>query len=181
MKKNSFLIVLMLFTTLSLSVRLQAQTAAVGKSVSEVNLIDSNDKPRSLPFLGEKIITIFYTDPDAKDVNDPLSDALKAKNFSKDKYAGVGVANCKDSWVPNSAVRMKARQKEKQFPGSIILLDENKAFSTAWGLGDCNDAGVVIVVGKDKKIKFIKAIKKQDESKAITVAVLKIVEEEMAK
>src|SRR6266498_3634082 len=102
---------------------IHAQQAALGKSVSSLQLVDPNDQAKAIPFIGEKVVVLFYTDPDEKDVNDPLSEALKAKNYPKDKYAGIGIANCKDTWIPDAAIRMKARQKEKQFPGSIVLLD----------------------------------------------------------
>ena len=76
---------------------------------------------------------------------------------------------------------MKARQKEKQFPGSIILLDTKRVLAGAWGLGDCNGIGVVILIGKDAKIKFIKNVKTQEESKALIPTVIKIIEENLAK
>lgn len=157
------------------------QTAKVGKSVTAVRILDSNGTPKNIPFIGSKVVTIFYTDPDVKDVNDPLSDALKAKNFSKDQYAGIGIANCKDTWLPNSAIKMKAREKEKQFPGSVVMIDESNVVSIAWGLGVCDGAGVVVVVGKDSKIKFVKTIKSQNDSRAAIQTVLKIIQDEMAK
>jgi len=157
------------------------QTAAVGKVVSSVKLIDSKNAPMAIPDFGEKTIVIFYNDPDVKDVNDPLSDALKAKNFSKEKYVGMGIANCKDTWAPNSAIRMMVRKKEKQFPGTLILLDEKLLLAKAWGLGDCDGISVVVVIGKDSKIKFVKKIKSQEESKALIPTVVKLVQDELAK
>ena len=180
MRKNLFLTFSLIFFLVMANLYAQ-QTATVGKTLSSLQLVDPNDAPKAIPFIGAKVIAIFYTDPDEKDVNDPLSDAIKAKNFPKDKYAGIGIANCKDTWIPDAAIRMKARQKEKQFPGSIILLDTKRDLSKAWGLGDCNGLGVVIIIGKDAKIKFIKNIKTQEESKAIISAVLKIIQEELAK
>jgi predicted transcriptional regulator len=153
------------------------QNATVGNSVTSQNLFDPNDNPKAIPFVGEKVLAVFYTDPDEKDVNDPLSDAIKAKNYPKDKYAGIGIANCKDTWIPDAAIRMKARQKERQFPGSIIMLDTERVLSKAWRLGNCNDMGVVIIIGKDSKIKFIKYVKTQAESKALITNVLKIIED----
>jgi len=157
------------------------QTAAVGKVVSSVKLVDSKNDPKDIPFLGEKTIVIFYNDPDVKDVNDPLSEALKAKNFSKEKYLGLGIANCKNTWAPNSAIRMMVRKKEKQFPGTLILLDEKLLLAKAWGLGDCDGISVVVVIGKDFKIKFVKKIKTQEESKALIPTVIKIIQDELAK
>ena len=152
----------------------------VGKMVGTVKLSDPNNDPKDLPYIGEKVIMVLYTDPDVKDVNDPLSDAVKAKNYPKDKYSGIGIANCKDTWIPNAGIRMKARQKEKQFPGSVIMLDTDLILPKAWGLSDCNEAGVIVVIGKDKKVKYIKYIKSQDESKASIAEVIKIISEELA-
>lgn len=152
----------------------------VGKIVGTLKLMDPNNNPKDIPFVGEKVIMILYTDPDVKDVNDPLSDAVKAKNFPKDKYAGIGVANCKDTWIPNAGIRMKSRQKEKQFPGSTIMLDTDRILPKTWGLADCNEAGVLVIVGKDKKIKYVKYIKNQDESKAAIQEVMKIITQELA-
>lgn len=153
----------------------------VGKSISTLPLIDPNDKPKNIPSIGEKVVMIFYTDPDVKDVNDPLSNAVKAKNFAKDKYLGVGIANCKDTWIPNAGIRLKARQKEQQFPGSVILLDEKLLLAKTWELGDCNGSAVVIIVGKDSKVKFLKTIKSEEESKAIIPVVTKLIEDELGK
>lgn len=174
MKKLFFVIALMLISL----VGVQAQSL-VGKSVSTLSLIDPNDNPKAIPGLGEKVVMVFYTDPDVKDVNDPLSDAIREKKYSKDKYAGVGVANCKDTWLPNAGIRMKARQKEKEFPSSVILLDESHSLVNSWGLGDCDDKAVVIVVGRDKKIKYHKVISTQAESKSIIPTVIALIEKEM--
>jgi predicted transcriptional regulator len=151
--------------------------AQIGKTVSNVKLADPNDNPKEIPDLGSKIVMVIYTDPDVKDVNDPLSDAITAKAFPKDKYRGLGIANCKDTWIPNAGIRMKSRQKEKQFPGTVILLDVNNYLPKAWGLSVCDEAGVVVIIGKDKKIKYIKYVKTQEESKAITPEVIKIISE----
>lgn len=175
-----FQLLLVMMVIGSISIKITGQQL-VGKSVSTIALIDPNDKPKNIPFIGEKVVMIVYTDPDVKDVNDPLSVAVKAKNYPKDKYAGVGIANCKDTWIPNAGIRYKSRQKEQQFPGSVILLDEKLLVPKTWGLGECDEAGVVVVIGKDSKIKFVKVVKSADESKAIIASVLKIIEEEIAK
>lgn len=157
------------------------QHAIVGQAVSNVKILNSNDQPTIMPYFGEKVLVVLYTDPDVKDINDPLSAAIKTKRFSTDKYAGVGIANCKATWIPNSAIRMKARQKEKQFPSSIVLIDDNEKLKQAWGLADCDGKGVVLVIGKDKKIKFLHYVKSQDESSSIIPAAIKTIQEEIAK
>ena len=76
---------------------------------------------------------------------------------------------------------MKARQKEKQYAGSVIMLDEARVLPTTLGLGDCNDKGVLIVVGKDKVIKYMKKITSEKESRNATAEVIGLIEEEMKK
>jgi hypothetical protein len=173
--------VLALSAILALPAIAQQPSALKGKSVPNVELTDPNDEPKKLPFFGEKVIMVLYTDPDVKDVNDPLSNAIKAKGFDTAKYQGIGVANCKDTWIPNAGIRMKARQKEKDFPGSIVMLDPAYTLKKAWGLGDCDEIGVVLVIGKDKVVKYAKNIKSQDESKAIIDEVAKVIEGELGK
>lgn len=160
----------------------KAQTGdVVGKTMTSLMISDPNNQPKQIPFVGEKVLLIQYTDPDVKDINDKLSDAVKAKKFDEKLYQGIGIANCKDTWIPNMGIRMKARQKEKQYAGSVIMLDEARVLPTALGLGDCNDRGVLIVVGKDKVIKYMKKITSEEESRNATAEVIGLVEEEMKK
>ena len=154
---------------------------ATGKTMTSLQISDPNNQPKAIPFVGEKVLLIQYTDPDVKDVNDKLSEAVKAKKFDEKVYQGIGIANCKDTWIPNAGIRMKARQKEKQFPGSVIMLDENRVVPTALGLGDCNGMGVLMVVGKDKVIKYMKKITTEAESESATAEVVKLLEAEIKK
>ena len=159
----------------------QAQAGVTGKTMTALMISDANNQPKQIPFVGEKVLLIQYTDPDVKDVNDKLSEAVKAKKFDQAKYQGIGIANCKDTWIPNAGIRMKARQKEKQFAGSVIMLDENLVLPKALELGDCNGMGVLLVVGKDKVVKYMKKIASEDESIKATDEVIKLLEEEIKK
>ncbi len=96
-------------------------------------------------------------------------------------YQGIGIANCKDTWIPNAGIRMKARQKEKQYAGSVIMLDENHILPKALGLGVCNGFGILIVVGKDKVIKYMKKIGSEEESQKAIPEVINLIEAEIAK
>ncbi|MCK9411838.1 MAG: YtfJ family protein [Prolixibacteraceae bacterium] len=160
----------------------KAQTGnVVGKTMTSLMISDPNNQPKQIPYVGEKVLLLQYTDPDVKDVNDKLSDAVKARKFDEKLYQGIGIANCKDTWIPNAGIRMKARQKEKQYAGSVILLDEARVLPTALGLGDCNEKGVLLIVGKDKVIKYMKKISTEEESQKATAEVLGILETEINK
>jgi len=184
MKKQypSFILGLLTFCCLApLVSRAQQAVAGAPLTMTSLMITDANNDPKAIPFIGEKVLLIQYTDPDVKDVNDKLSDAVKAKKFDAQLYQGIGIANCKDTWIPNSGIRMKARQKEKQFAGSIVMLDEKHIVSTALGLGDCNEIGVLLVVGKDKAIKYMKKITSEEESQKATSEVIAILEAEIKK
>ena len=176
-KKKLSMICLLLLVASSIT----AWQVNIGKTVSNVKIKTPDDKASPIPFWGQKVMVVFYTDPDVKDVNDPLSDAIKAKNFPKEKYAGIGIANCKDTWLPNSMIRYAGRQKQSKYPSSVILVDDDHVASKAWSLGDCDEVGYVLVIGVDMKIKYAKAIKNQAESKAIITTVTEILESEIAK
>lgn len=157
-----------------------AQATKTGQLATNMELSDARGNTRKLP-LGEKVTAIFYTDPDAKDVINPLSEAMEKRHLPKDKFIGIGVINCKDTWVPNSAMKVSVKQKEKQSPGSVILFDENKALPKTWNLGDCNNACVLVIVGTDSRVKYSKAIRSQDECRAAMGAIMKLLEEEIGK
>lgn len=169
LKKHKFfsamLIALALVLTVSAGIRLYA--AYVGQVVSSIQLQDPNWSPKAIPYIGERVVSIMYTDPDAKDVNDPLSDAINAKKYPKSKYVAIGIANCKETFWADGLIASKTREKQAQFPEAIFLLDKNRTLANAWQLGNGNGTGIVILIGKDKKIKFISYVKNQGQSKAI--------------
>lgn len=185
MKKTRLSLVLgLLCLSYLLPVAVKAQSAVVAGqpiTLTALMITDANNEPKAIPFVGEKVLLIQYTDPDVKDINDKLSDAVKAKKYDVKLYQGIGIANCKDTWIPNAGIRMKARQKEKQYAGSIVMLDEKHIVSNALNLGDCNGIGVLLVVGKDKAIKYMKKITSEAESEKATTDVIAVLEEEMKK
>jgi uncharacterized protein len=127
----------------------------VGEVISSVQVKDANDAPAIIPDVGKKVITLFYTDPDVKDQNEPFRDVLKAQNLDKSKYRWLGVVNMKDTWKPNFAIRKIVRGKIEKFK-SLILTDPDHALRDKWALGDCNEKDVVIVIGKDRKVYYMK-------------------------
>ena len=135
----------------------RALAIRVGDMVGNVEVRDANDHPAQIPELGAKVIGLFYTDPDAKEQNEPFRDLLKAQNFDVAKFRGVGVVNMKDTWKPDFAIRRAVRDKLKKFPLSVILTDPDHVLQNKWSLGDCDDKDVVIVIGKDRKVAFFKA------------------------
>ena len=150
--------------------------ARVGQKLWSVKVRDANDKPRWIPSIGKKVVTIFYTDPDVADQNDAFADKLKAVKYPKKYYRGVGIANLKDTWKPNSIIRAVVRKKIAKYK-STILTDPSYLVRYSWGLGKCDGKSVIIVIGIDKKVKYLK--KGRMSSGEIKKA-MKIIEAEIA-
>ncbi len=50
-----------------------------------IELRDAENNPTMIPLLGTKLVSIFYNDADAADLNDPLVRCVKGKEFPKRK------------------------------------------------------------------------------------------------
>lgn len=131
---------------------------AVGAELSSAKVQDANKQEAHIPGFGEKVLLILYTDPDVADQNDKFADAVKAANVdpSKNFFQSIGIANMEDAPAkPNWIIRTIIRGKIKKYNVSI-LADEKRALPSQWKLCDCDDKSVVLLVGKDKKLKYYK-------------------------
>lgn len=137
-----------------------------GDEVTTVKVKDSKDKDAEIPDIGNKVLAIFYTDPDVQNQNEPFREMLKQADLDRTKFRGLGVVNMKDTWLANSLIRSVARGKEKKF-NSLILTDPAHLLKNAWNLGECDGRDVVVILGRDRKVKYFKAGKMSaDEMKA---------------
>lgn len=132
-----------------------AWAANVGDQLKNATVRDASDKPATVPDFGKKVLAIFYTDADASDQNDPFADVLKAANLDEKVYKGIGVANMKDTWLPNSVIRAIVRKKIEKYDATI-LTDPDHLLANAWGLGTCDDFSVVLIIDKNGKLQYIK-------------------------
>ena len=99
-----------------------------------------------------KVIVLFYVDPDESELNNHVSDALKAENYPKEKYGSIGMANMAATWLPNFAINMKLKSKQEQYKSTVYVKDLNKTLVKKWGLSDDNSD--VVVFGKDGSVLF---------------------------
>jgi len=99
-----------------------------------------------------KVMVLFYVDPDESDLNNHVSDALKAENFPLDKYGSLGVANMGATWLPNFAINIKLKSKQAKHKETIYVKDLEKTFVRLWGLND--DDSDIILFGKDGKVLY---------------------------
>ena len=157
-----------------------ARAVNVGDKLTNLQLLTfKNDKwvKDVIPFLGEKVLTIMYTDVDIADINDPLSDAIKKLNPPVARFQGMGIGDSKDApWKPDVFIRMAAKRKLKKYPGSVILLDEDLTFPKKMGLGDCDDKSVVMVIDNTGIIRYLRKIGGDKESKDMVPEVIKVIQ-----
>ena len=99
-----------------------------------------------------KVIVLFYVDPDESELNNHVSDALKAENYPKEKYGSIGMANMAATWLPNFAINMKLKSKQEQYKSTVYVKDLDKTLVKKWGLSDDNSD--VVVFGKDGRVLF---------------------------
>ena len=102
--------------------------------------------------VSEKVIVLFYVDPDESELNNHVSDALKAENYPKDKYGSIGMANMAATWLPNFAINMKLKSKQEKHKETVYVKDLDKTLVKKWGLSDDNSD--VIVFGKDGRVLY---------------------------
>ena len=116
-----------------------------------------------------KVHILFYVDPDERDLNEPLSQALKKRHFDRKKYASVAMINLAATWLPNAILESKLKTKQKEFPDTIYVKDKKKVLVNKWGLADDNSDILVF----DKKGKLIyKKFGKLSEKEVTSVLAL---------
>lgn len=150
----------------------------VGTVLANIELETAKKQLQFLPDFGQKVVIVFYVDPDKYDINDPVCDAIENSGIGSE-LCGIGVVNCADTWIPDGLIRMGIRMKAKQYEGAIILLDYENKMAKDWNLGNCDDASVIIIIGKDRKVKFFKPVKSEEESEHSISDVLAVLKEEL--
>ncbi|WP_340621791.1 YtfJ family protein [Xenorhabdus siamensis] len=111
----------------------------------------------------------------AKEMNDPLIQALKAANLPKDQYQTTSIVNTDDAIFGTSAfVRSSLEDSKKEFPWSQFIVDSHGVAKTAWGLEPKSSA--IIVLDKNGNVKFVKDGKLSHEE---IVHVLALIKEEL--
>ncbi|MDI6726976.1 MAG: YtfJ family protein [Smithellaceae bacterium] len=155
MKKVLFVVLTFIFVLVSLA---GAQPLKVGDSASDFKLKDAKGKEFTLSaseFAG-RVLLIMYVDPDEKDLNVHVEDALlkerDAGNLSTTAYRSFGVTNLKDTNKPNFLIRQIIKSKQEK-TGAIILLDYDHSLLNLWGLK--RDSSDVILLDKNRICQFI--------------------------
>ncbi len=117
-----------------------------------------------------KVTVIFYVDPDVKDKNQALVDALANAKLNHEKYQSVAIVNLAATWKPNFVIEAILKRKQHKYPEALYVKDRRKILVKRWGLKD--DDSDILVLDADGKVIFKKEGKL---SKAEISEVLKLI------
>lgn len=124
--------------------------------VENIELKNLDNKPMRLPFFGERNIIFFYIDPDKHKQNEDFTYEMERRHTATGpNIEGFGVLNLKDTMLPNALIRMMSRKRTEK-NNAIVLADDNRNLARAWGLGDCNNCFVLLVVNKQGELVYCK-------------------------
>lgn len=135
---------------------LEAAELKIGDKAPNFSLKDSQGKDYNLDsdeFKG-RVLSIFYVDPDEKDLNNHVEDALiQDKGLDRaNAYKSFGITNLKASKLPNFIIKSVIKSKQEK-TGAIILLDYDYAIINLWGLK--NDSSDFVILDKDRICRYI--------------------------
>jgi hypothetical protein len=153
-KKTVFFILLTLFSTVAVS---SADELKVGDKAPDFKMKDSAGKEYSLedPRFKGKVLYIAYVDPDERDTNNHVEDALKKESDSgaldKTRYDGFGFANLKATSLPNFILKALIKSKQEK-TGAVVLLDYDYTILNLWGLK--NDSSEIVVLDKERICRY---------------------------
>ena len=69
---------------------------------------------------------ISNVDPDESDLNNHVSEALKAEKFPLEKYGSIAIINMAATWLPNFALNMKLKSKQENYKNTVYVKDLQK-------------------------------------------------------
>lgn len=133
--------------------------------VENLELEDLSGEITTLPMWGEKNLLIFYVDPDRHNQNNAFTVEMEENHLAAgDNIYGFGVLNLKDTWLPNNIVSSLARKRTEK-NGATVIADKGRFLSEKWGLGDCNNKFVLLLVSKEGKLIFCRKGEFTEEDK----------------
>ena len=164
-------LILFVFITLNLSA---ISIGEIPKNVSiggENGGLVSNKAPWNSSTIKDKVIVMFYVDPDEKDTNSHFSKKLKEEKFDKTKFASIAIVNLAATWKPNFVIETLLKSKQKEFPDTTYVKDKKSVLVNEWSLAD--DASDILLFAKDGRLLFYKAGKMSDEDISKVIKTIK--------
>ncbi|WP_369789630.1 YtfJ family protein [Rouxiella sp. WC2420] len=91
----------------------------------------------------------------AKEMNEPLIEAIRQDNLPRDRYQTTTIVNTDDAIIGTGLfVRNSIESGKKEFPWSQVIVDSNGEVKKAWQLQSKSSA--IIVLDKNGMIRFAK-------------------------
>jgi len=120
--------------------------------------------------LKDKILVMFYVDPDEKDLNNEFSQILKANKYDRSKFGSLAVINLAATWKPNFIIEKILKSKQEEFVHTIYVKDKNSVLVNEWGLADNNSD--IIIFSKEGKVLFYKEGKMSEDDTKIALKII---------
>jgi predicted transcriptional regulator len=141
---------------LVLAVGAHAVELQVGMPAADWSFPDADGNLFSMDSWKGRVLFINYVDPDESDLNEHLTDAMKAaKNdgrLKEETYKGIGIADCAATWKPDFLIRAIAGRKAEKY-NTVILFDYDAQLRKAWGLQ--KDTSNIILLDKNRSVAAI--------------------------
>lgn len=156
MKKSIILLCALLFAVVANAQETNTDMKPLPHKVENLELRDLRNKPTMLPYYGEKNALIFYVDPDKHRQNHEfIVEMEENKRAAGPNIEGFGIINLKNTIFPNSIVRALARKRTEKNHATIIS-DPDCIVAKEWGLGDCNNYFIIMIVTKEGELVYCK-------------------------
>jgi len=163
------------------SMQVKAETLSLGSPFPKL-ILEGKDGGKldgsswSTAELPGKAWSLFYVDPDEKDLNKDAQEALKAKKIPVEKLRSLAMINMAATVIPNFLISGRIEKSQKEYPNTVYVKDLNKVGVKTWGLAD--DSSNVVIIGPDGQVKyFFKGKLPPDEIQKMIEAVEKTVAE----
>jgi predicted transcriptional regulator len=126
--------------------------------------------------LAGKVQVIFYVDPDEKNTNNHVSEAIAAEKFDRTYYGSMGIINMDATWLPNGIIASSLKKKQEKYPNTVYVKDMEKTLVKVWKVAD--DASNILVLSPDSTVLFAGSGKIADDKVKMIV---KTIREEIEK
>lgn len=135
-----------------------AQDVVPPRRVENPELCDMRGNPITMPHWGEKNLLIFFVDPDSylggnsnKKFAAEMQDNRRAEGPN---IYGFGVVNTADTALPKKLIRAIVRNRVEKEAGAVAIDDRFRILSENWGLGDCNNKFIIMIVNKEGELVY---------------------------